>query len=194
MTRLDGGAEAGEPQCDRSAHVGRGSTYCVGSTRPSQAVPFYLPLDDQLVPRAATALTVFIEQAFQRSPDYPKLTPFDFAVLRFVAQFDGTGVATPDVGRAFKLSAATAVTLLQRLVDLDLVTLEPPAGRKRPAHARLNDKGWQALANDPYHGALIDLFSNLQHDGCRELFEGIIRTEHAQDRWRALNLSVDFWR
>jgi DNA-binding MarR family transcriptional regulator len=153
-----------------------------------------LRLDDDLMPRAATALTVFIEQAFQRSADYPKLSPFDFAVLRFIAQFDGMGVAMPDVGRAFNLSIATAVTLLQRLVELDLVTHEPDEGRKRPAYARLTENGWQTLANDPFHGALVDLFANLQHDGCRELFEGIIRTQHAQERWRALNFSVDFWR
>lgn len=155
----------------------------------------FINSDDPDTRRAAMALTVFVEQALQRSEAYPKLTPLDFAVLRYLAQMDDEGGApTPDIVRTFKLATPSGFTLVQRLLELDLITNEPLPGRQRPRRARLNANGWKALEADPLERAFAELLPQLDKDACTGLFEALIPADFTQERWRDLKLGPDFWR
>jgi hypothetical protein len=76
----------------------------------------FIESEDPDIRRAAMALTVFVEQALQRCEAHPKLTPLDFAVLRYLAQMDDEfGAPTPDIVRTFKIATPSGLTLVQRL-------------------------------------------------------------------------------
>jgi DNA-binding MarR family transcriptional regulator len=154
----------------------------------------YVNHEDAEIRRAAAALTVLVEQAFKRSEQYPKISPLDFAVMRYLAQLDEEGVTTAIVTENFGLTTPSGVTLVQRLVDNGFASYEPPKRHQRGRQVRLTPEGWKALEGDPLQKAFGELLPNIGEEACRALFEAIIPADWTQERWRELKLGLDFWR
>lgn len=154
----------------------------------------YLRTDDLEYRRAATVLAVFVEQAFRRAEAHPNIPPIDFAVLRVVAQFDEAGISVPDLCQVLDVSVSSMVTIVKRFTENGCTSWEFPPEKRFKKLVRLTDKGRTLLESDPLEAAFRQLFSAIEPEDCRRLYDLFIRTGFAQDRWRDLKLGIEFWR
>ena len=144
--------------------------------------------------RAATALAVLVEQAFRRGTGEPEIAPFGSAVLRTIAQFGEDGISSPDLSEIFNAPISTTDNTLKRLVSDKLITWDFPTESRAKKLARLTPAGLQALEQDPFEVLLGELFARAEPGDLRRLYDILIRTQSAQQRWRTLKFGIEFWR
>ncbi len=158
-------------------------------------MPHYLQNENPDLLRAASTLAVFVEQAFRKAKAHPDMSPFEFTVLRLVAQFDPNGITAPDIARTFDVNISSVTTVLSRELQRGLITWEFPENSKKNRLVRLTQAGWSLLGDhDPLQAALVDLFGKLTAEELRQLFDMLIRLDPTQQRWRDLKHGIDFWR
>lgn len=156
-------------------------------------MPLNLLADDPDKRRAATALAVLVEQAFRRSESTDN-SPMANAVLRVIAQFGDAGISSPDLGATFNAPISTIDNTLKRLASDGFITWDFPPESRAKKLACITTEGLRVLEQDPFELALSELFDRVEPADIRRLFDILIRTDSAQQRWRTLKFGFEFWR
>lgn len=154
----------------------------------------HLQHDNPVYRRAATALAVFVEEAFRQSSDDSAPSPTEYTVMRAVAQFGDDGVPISDLCSMLEVSAPSLRGIVAGLVDKKMLMREDQPAGTSDWMARITEAGVEALKSDPLESAFEQLFDRIDEEECRRLHDMLVRTDRGQERARALMLGLEFWR